>query len=194
MTRIRSVRECGTGPVPSAVVQARNTILEAHGGGGPCTRCDGEGYLEDNETWIVAKGKKGPGKVCFRCQGDGIEPCNLPDPLVVRANVIKKLAPLVKAGDVRTLTKLARQFRSGPFWPVLTDAFGRAQAAAGRVYTSYLDEVTRPVPVCRQHNLRYDDRCRFCRETHDAVGVPPPSYATLGYDEDDDQPRDWGDL
>jgi len=121
----------GSGPVPQAVLAARARILAAHSGGGDCTRCGGEGYLEDSETWIVTDGKKGQGKACFRCRGDGIEPGdNLPDPLIVRANVVAKLKPLVEAGDVVGIAKVERPFRSGPFWPVLEDAFQRAETAA----------------------------------------------------------------
>ncbi len=124
-------RVVGSGPVPPAVLAARAKILAEHGGGGTCTRCDGEGYLEDNESWIIAEGKKGVGKVCFRCRGDGIEPGDrLPDPLLVRANVIKRLAPIVERGEVLVIAKLAHQFMSGPFWPCLEDAFHRAQVAA----------------------------------------------------------------
>lgn len=121
----------GSGPVPQSVLRARAQILAAHSGGGDCTRCGGEGYLEENESWIVAKGKKGVGKVCFRCEGDGIEPGNhLPDPLTVRANVVAKLKPMVEAGDVVGISKAERGLRSGPFWPVLEDAFQRAERAA----------------------------------------------------------------
>jgi hypothetical protein len=87
--------------------------------------------MDDNPHWVLADGKKGVGKVCFRCRGDGIEPGdNLPDPLAVRANVVTKLKPLVQAGEVLAIAKLARQFQSGPFWPVLEDAFQRAETAA----------------------------------------------------------------
>ena len=40
-----------------------------------CTRCAGDGYRNDREDWVVvAEGKKVFGKVCFQCNGSGIEP------------------------------------------------------------------------------------------------------------------------
>ena len=49
---------------------------------------------------------------------------------MVRANVVAKLKPMVEAGDVVGISKAERQFRDGPFWPVLVDAFERAEKAA----------------------------------------------------------------
>jgi hypothetical protein len=51
-----------------------------------------------------------------------------------------------------------------------------------------------PPEKCRQHQRGHEPRCRFCVAYLDAIGVAPPPHTTLGYDEDDDQPRDWGDL
>ena len=48
-------------------------------------------------------------------------------------------------------------------------------------------------PECRQHHY-YEARCSFCVAYAAALGIDPPAYACGGYDEDDDQPRDFGDL
>lgn len=124
-------RKPGSGPVPKAIIVAAARIRAEHGGGGPCTRCNGEGYCDHKPKWIIAKGKKGEGKVCFRCHGDGIEPgASIPSPLSVRRTVVLALAKLVAAGDVVGIDRLRREHDGGMFWPVLADAFERAIEAA----------------------------------------------------------------
>lgn len=55
-----------------------------------CSRCQGKGRREDIPNWIVIEGKKLIGKICFKCLGNGIEPCM--DPIFFRRRIVDTLS------------------------------------------------------------------------------------------------------
>ena len=122
--------------VPQKVVAAANRIRkqihEIRMGDHVCTRCDGEGSMNENEGWVVLPDTDE--RTCFRCKGSGMEPKrNLADPMRVRYAVAKRLVASVDKGDVETILHAEIKSHSDLYWPVLGDVYARAIDAAEKV-------------------------------------------------------------
>ena len=92
-----------------------------------CPRCGGEGYV-DRDDWRVteADGRR----VCFKCHGTGHSSRSYAHPVKVRYAVVKRLQPLVEAGDVEKIRNLESAALYEPYWPILEDVYARALSAA----------------------------------------------------------------
>jgi hypothetical protein len=81
-----------------------------------CERCGGKGIRDDREEWIILK----RGKVCFKCNGSGIEPEM--EPVFFRRRVIDT----IQQSDQESIRRWARKVaiatdHQQPYKPILTD-------------------------------------------------------------------------
>jgi len=100
-----------------AVVQIRKNLPKVRADA-YCTRCGGRGYRDDCERWIVVPKEQRPGKVCFKCQGCGIEPCM--EPVFFRRRVVDSLANAAPQKAV-VWAKRVLTCTDNPYRPVLVD-------------------------------------------------------------------------
>lgn len=84
-----------------------------------CSRCGGKGYREDNPHWIVTQTdpQKPVGKVCFKCDGSGIE--LRMEPIFFRRRVIDTIMTRTRAKQLEWANKVKTEYN--PYYPVLID-------------------------------------------------------------------------
>src|SRR5581483_1490548 len=84
-----------------------------------CTRCAGLGYREDKEHWIVIEGERLRGKVCFKCEGSGIEPCF--EPTFFRRRVMDSIKQASDKARLNWAERVLKASYNHPYFPVLSD-------------------------------------------------------------------------